>query len=107
MSAYPRHRAGDDGWSDWVQPVTIEHENRAYRMACCDCGLVHEVDARVHEGRVQWRMRRHNRATAAVRAHDRLISRIARDHGLTEQALAKAVREQKQKPKGDRMAVGE
>ncbi|KAB7788023.1 hypothetical protein [Methylorubrum populi] len=37
----------------------------------------------------------------------RLTARIARDHGLTEQALAKAVREQKRKPKGDRMAVGE
>lgn len=37
----------------------------------------------------------------------RLTTRIARDHGLTEEALAKAVREQKRKPKGDRMAVGE
>lgn len=40
-------------------------------------------------------------------ADRRLTSRIAKDHGLTEEALAKAVREQKRKPKGDRMAVGE
>ncbi|GJE63738.1 hypothetical protein LNAOJCKE_0936 [Methylorubrum aminovorans] len=40
-------------------------------------------------------------------ADRRLTSRIARDHGLTEQALIKAAREQKRKPKGDRHSVGE
>lgn len=40
-------------------------------------------------------------------ADRRLTARIARDHGLTEEALVKAVREQKRKPKGDRHSVGE
>jgi hypothetical protein len=33
---------GDHGrkqWSDWQFPIM-----RGYLMACCDCGLVHEVD---------------------------------------------------------------
>ena len=40
-------------------------------------------------------------------ADRRLTSRIAKDHGLTEEALVKAVAEQKRKPKGDRHSVGE
>lgn len=46
----------------WIQPV-----RKGYRMACCDCGLVHVVDFRIHKGRVQMRFFRHNRATAAMR----------------------------------------
>lgn len=29
---------GPNGWSRWVRPVM-----RKYFMACCDCGLVHEM----------------------------------------------------------------
>jgi hypothetical protein len=38
-----------------------------YRVACCDCGLVHELDFRIRGGKVQYRVRRNNRATAAKR----------------------------------------
>lgn len=48
--------------NEWVQPV-----RNGYRMACCDCGLVHDVDFRVKNGRVQLRARRNNRSTAAIR----------------------------------------
>ena len=27
-----------DGWSDW------QHIRKGYRMACCDCGLVHNIE---------------------------------------------------------------
>jgi hypothetical protein len=27
------------GWTEWVFPV-----NKGFYMACCDCGLVHELD---------------------------------------------------------------
>lgn len=46
----------------WVQPI-----RRGYRLRCCDCGLVHEVDFRVHRGRAQFRVYRDNRATGQVR----------------------------------------
>mgnify|MGYP001581134559 CR=1 FL=1 len=48
----------------WVQPV-----HRGYKMACCDCGLVHIVDFRVWNGRVQFRVARNNRSTALMRRH--------------------------------------
>lgn len=30
--------AGEDGWSEWVQPTMAR-----YLMQCCDCGLIHEM----------------------------------------------------------------
>ena len=51
---------------EWVQPV-----RRAYRMRCCDCGLVHIMDFRlVKRGNgktIQFRAGRDNRATAGGR----------------------------------------
>jgi len=35
---------------EWVQPI-----RRGYRMACCDCGLIHHMDFRIYRGRVQMR----------------------------------------------------
>lgn len=29
-------------FSDWIQPTM-----NGYKMACCDCGLVHDIDFRV------------------------------------------------------------
>lgn len=49
--------------NQWIQPV-----RKGYRMACCDCGLVHEMDFRIYKGRVQFRARRHPRATGGKRA---------------------------------------
>ena len=56
---------GEDGWSRWVQPV-----EEGYKMACCDCGLVHTMDFRVEDGRAQFRARRNNRSTALMRRHN-------------------------------------
>lgn len=72
-----KHRPDRDGWSCWVQPTVT-----GYRMACCDCGLVHELEfvifARVggkavkldpeHYG-IEFRARRHKRSTSQVRRH--------------------------------------
>ena len=73
--------------SDWIAPVM-----RGYRMQCCDCGLVHEIDfdVVVSDGvasgpewshgepldpkrfRVLIRGRRLNRNTAQVRRHRKI-----------------------------------
>lgn len=73
------------GWSDWLAPVL-----KRYRMACCDCGLVHDIDFRVvrvtkrkkrgffefervptglakGKFRVMMRTKRNKRSTAAMR----------------------------------------
>lgn len=55
--AYYKVSAGE-----WVQPV-----RRKYRLACCDCGLVHLMDFRTLSGRIQFRAFRDNRSTAAIR----------------------------------------
>ena len=62
MSVMRKERPGPDGWSRWVQP---NPEN--YRFGCCECGLVHTLQFRVEEDRVQFRARRNERSTAAVR----------------------------------------
>lgn len=70
-----------DGWSDWQQPVM-----KRYRMACCDCGLVHDMQFEVlrvkkhrpdgsweaaetdpEKYRVSFRARRNNKSTALLR----------------------------------------
>lgn len=84
MSKYPKHFANDDGWCDWVSPTP----KRPYRMACCDCGLVHDLEfeaIQVREKRGGWwekiadiafpyrvrlRARRNDRETAKLRARD-------------------------------------
>lgn len=80
---YKQHTENDDGYCDWETPVM-----EGYKMACCDCGLVHEVDFGVLEieehlpngdwkavelpkdkYRVQMRMKRNNRSTGQMRRH--------------------------------------
>lgn len=61
MTAYDKPKPGE-----WVQPV-----RSGYRMSCCDCGLVHTLDFRVHKGHIQFRAFRNERATSAVRREDR------------------------------------
>lgn len=40
MSDLEQMIAGEDGWSDWIHPLP------GYRMGCCDCGLVHDMEFR-------------------------------------------------------------
>ena len=74
----------ETGWSEWIIPKPD------YKMACCDCGLIHDIEFRVvKQGRskrngtfsvtpvpseakqghfrVYFRARRNTRATAAMR----------------------------------------
>jgi hypothetical protein len=77
MSIFNGPEVGDDGWTDWVQP-----KHAKYKILCCDCGLVHEMQFRVVKdtgrskfcdiedkvkGLVVFRVKRDNRATANVR----------------------------------------
>jgi hypothetical protein len=82
---YRKHVAQDDGFSEPVFPTPV------YRMACCDCGLVHtlrfsvaEITAVHPDGsfeispkpaperyRVMFQAARNNRSTAAIRREQR------------------------------------
>jgi hypothetical protein len=50
--------------NEWIRPVKTN-----YKMACCDCGLVHNMDFKIKENRVWFRVRRNNRATGQVRRY--------------------------------------
>lgn len=66
MAKYEQHEAGRGGWSRWVKP-----KRGGYKMMCCDCGLVHEMQfdyVRKRSGVfIIFRARRHERATSASR----------------------------------------
>lgn len=64
MAKHRQYFAGQDGWCEWVQPIAD-----GYKMSCCDCDLVHEMQFRIEGEHVQFRARRHNRATAQKRRH--------------------------------------
>lgn len=54
--------------NEWIYPVRTN-----YKLACCDCGLVHEIDFDLERnfkgpGKViKFRVRRDNRLTAGMR----------------------------------------
>lgn len=50
---------------DWIQPKD------GYRVACCDCGLVHNFNFRIKNGKVQIQPIVNTRATAAKRRNPR------------------------------------
>ena len=39
--------------NQWVTPIP-----KGYRFICCDCGLTHEMDFRIHKGSIQFRGKR-------------------------------------------------
>lgn len=45
----------------------IEVPKRGFKEQCCSCALVHKVDYRVVDGKIQFRAIVDNRATAAAR----------------------------------------
>ena len=97
MSKYVKEHGDENGWSRWVPPVM---EN--YKMACCDCGLVHDTEFQVvhvtkknddgtweyeeldkAEYRVLFRARRNNRSTGQVRRHSQANAK-AQGRGTNE-----------------------
>lgn len=66
MPRMTKHKVTENGWTYWIKP-----HMRLYRMGCCDCGLVHDLQfVVVKSGRghaVVFRARRNNRSTAAIR----------------------------------------
>jgi hypothetical protein len=82
MAKFIIEKETEDGWSRWVPPVMV-----GYRMSCCDCNLVHDMEFQVvrasssdangffqheepldpNEYRVLFRAKRNNRSTSALR----------------------------------------
>ena len=56
---------------EWVQPA-----RKGYKMACCDCGLVHRFDFKLEKSGnrrfILFRVFRDNRATGQIRRYKNL-----------------------------------
>jgi hypothetical protein len=86
---------GGGGWSTWINP-----RQWSYRLSCCDCGLVHEFQFRVTDpnGNVieatdfdaEYRVRRDNRTTGAMRRHGHGTLRV-RLLGLLKRAAPQGI----------------
>lgn len=83
MAKFRKEFEGDNGWTRWIPPRMT-----GYKLACCDCGLVHDTQFKVlrvtkrnkdgsWEGvriagtKVLFRVRRNDRSTAAMRTADK------------------------------------
>ena len=53
--------------AEWIEPIET-----GYKMACCDCGLVHLVNFRIVDGKVQFQVFRDNRSTGQTRRHNNI-----------------------------------
>lgn len=47
------HKIGRGGWTEWIMP-----RRKNYQVKCCACGLVHETQHSIRNGRVVYRARR-------------------------------------------------
>jgi hypothetical protein len=67
----------EGGWTVWVQPATDPDGEQRFRQVCCDCGLAHDLEFRIVEEpglltdhpKVEFRLKRNERATAQLRRH--------------------------------------
>lgn len=55
-----------DVGDNWINPI---YKN--YTLICCECGLTHKFDFRIHKGKIQFRVKRNNISTALVRRKKR------------------------------------
>lgn len=56
---------------EWVQPIL-----RGYSMVCCDCGLVHTINFRIKDGRIQLQGFRDEEATRYLRRRAKIRVRV-------------------------------
>lgn len=83
MAKFKVEHETEGGWSRWVPPL-----HKGYKLACCDCGLVHNMEFRVvkvtktmrdgswtydlvrgQKYRVMFRAKRNKRSTSQIRRH--------------------------------------
>jgi hypothetical protein len=67
MTKYEQHQVENVGdYTEWIRPI-----RKGYKMACCDCNLVHDLDFRVRkEFRglvIEFRARRNSKETKKLR----------------------------------------
>jgi len=82
MTKFKREMENGDGWSDWIMP-----NQPIYKMMCCDCGLVHNIEFDImfdemnKKDRPIFRVQRNNRSTSQARRHkkNKQLTLLSRD----------------------------
>jgi hypothetical protein len=91
MARIKKETANEDGWTDWI------HTLPGYRMVCCDCGLSHNMEMEIYEGKPYFRMSRNERSTAQVRRHDakkvEVLKPVSKKARITQSQADAAVRD--------------
>ena len=57
-------------YDDSEDDILINPKKEILKLACCDCGLIHQFEFRVMRGIIRIDMRRDNRATGQFRRHN-------------------------------------
>lgn len=71
-------RPGKGGWCRWVTPVM-----RRYKLVCCDCSLVHEMEFDALKVNTRTTRRRFNATKLDTKTY-RVAFRVRRKNGLTK-----------------------
>lgn len=77
-------RVGKGGWSRWVTPIM-----REYKLVCCDCSLVHEMEFQAIKVASTTTRRRFSASKLDPETY-RVAFRVRRKNGLTRQLRSKA-----------------
>jgi len=70
MVRFHRETKNNDEWTEWIMP-----KQPIYKMMCCDCGLVHDIEFDITFDEIEkrdrpiFRVRRNNRSTGQARRY--------------------------------------
>lgn len=67
-----KFKVQEDG--EWVRP-----KMRGYKIACCDCGLVHKVNFKITKIGIMLQVFRDNRSTGQVRRHMKNLKEVSKE----------------------------
>ena len=74
MTCFQTEYENEDGWTDWIHPLP------GYKLACCDCGLVHDMQFRIDDlGQINFRASRNNRSTGQYRRAHKAALKVLRN----------------------------
>ena len=57
-------KSGPDGWTRWMLM-----EDNIFRIICCDCGLVHDLEFKKDKEGIKMRAWRNQRSTGQIQRH--------------------------------------
>ena len=82
--------------NEWQMPI-----EKGYKMACCDCGLVHSMDFKVIDPETN-KVIKNVRAVLRARRHETLTKQLRKSQGITVEQSGLATREKEETKGGDK-----